>query len=65
MRLTDFWWRMNEHYGPAWAVSYARDTVISGLGGRTIEQALAAGESVKDVWRALCSHDPSIPAILR
>ena len=65
MRLTDFWWRMNEHYGSAWAVSYARDIVISELGGRTIEQALAAGESVKEVWRALCAHDPSIPALLR
>ncbi|HUW78450.1 MAG TPA: DUF3046 domain-containing protein [Candidatus Nanopelagicaceae bacterium] len=65
MRLTDFWWRMNEHYGPAWAASYARDTVISGLGGRTIEQALAAGDSVKDVWRATCIHDPSIPTSLR
>jgi len=56
---------MNEHYGSAWAVSYARDTVISELGGRTIEQALSAGESVKEVWRALCAHDPSIPALLR
>jgi hypothetical protein len=64
MRLTDFWWRMNEHYGSVWALSYAKDTVISGLGGRTIEQALAAGETVKDVWRALCVHDPTIPAIL-
>lgn len=65
MRLTDFWWRMNQHYGPAWAVSYAKDTVISELGGSTIEQALAAGKSVKEVWRAVCIHDSSVPALLR
>ena len=65
MRLTDFWWRMNEHYGSAWAASYARDTVLSELGGRTIEQALTAGEETKDVWRAVCAHDSSIPALLR
>ena len=56
---------MNEHFGPAWAFSYARDTVISELGGRTIEQALEAGESAKDVWRAVCVHDPSVSARLR
>jgi hypothetical protein len=65
MRLTDFWSRLAEHYGEVWATSYAKDTVMSELGGKTIEQALASGMETKAVWRAVCEHDPSIPARLR
>lgn len=65
MRLTDFWSRMEEHYGKAWAGSYAKDTVMSELGGRTIEQAMATGMETKEIWRAVCEHDPSIPGHLR
>ena len=65
MRLTDFWARMEEHYGPVWAHSYAKDVVMAELGGKTIEQALAAGEETKAVWRAVCEHDPSVPSHLR
>jgi Protein of unknown function (DUF3046) len=55
MRLTEFWRRMNEHFGPAYADSFARDHVIAELGGRTVHEALAAGEPAKDVWRAVCA----------
>lgn len=55
MRLTVFWDRMNEHFGESYAPSVARDYVIAELGGRTIEQALADGEPVKKVWRAVCA----------
>ena len=34
----------------------ARDQVIGRLGNRTVHEALAAGESAKDVWRAVCEH---------
>ena len=54
MRLTDFWERMRAELGETYAESYAKDTVIAGLGGRTVEQALAAGEETKTVWRAVC-----------
>ncbi|SDR01456.1 DUF3046 domain-containing protein [Thermostaphylospora chromogena] len=54
MRLTDFWDRMNRHFGEAYAESWARDFVIAELGGRTVMQALAEGESAKTVWRAVC-----------
>jgi hypothetical protein len=54
MRLTDFWARMRAELGEVYAESYARDTVIAELGGRTVEQALAAGEDAKTVWRAVC-----------
>jgi Protein of unknown function (DUF3046) len=54
MRLTEFWRRMNGHFGAAYADSFARDHVLAELGGRTVHEALAAGEPAKDVWRAVC-----------
>jgi Protein of unknown function (DUF3046) len=45
---------MEHHLGPAYADSWARDQVIAGLSGRTVHQALAAGEDPKLVWRAVC-----------
>lgn len=53
VRLTDFWERMHRAFGPH-AESLARYHVFSQLGGRTVEQALAAGESTKVVWRGVC-----------
>ncbi len=44
---------MNRHLGEGYAASWARDTHLAGLDGRTVEQALAAGEPAKDVWRAV------------
>ncbi|CAL9580079.1 DUF3046 domain-containing protein [Streptomyces albus] len=54
MRLTDFWQRMADHFGAAYADSFAHDFVMSGLGGRTVHEALAAGWDAKDVWRVVC-----------
>ena len=65
MRLTEFWRRMDEYLGSSWSRSFAADVVLSELNGRTIDQALAAGEDAKEVWRALCRHDPRVPAHLR
>jgi hypothetical protein len=56
MRLTDFWARMSEQFGPAYAESLARDHVIAGLGSRTVTQALADGDDAKLVWRAVCDE---------
>ena len=55
MRQTDFWARMERRFGSAYAESYARDMVLSHLGGRTVVEALEQGEDVKDVWRAVCA----------
>lgn len=55
MRLTIFWERMAEHFGAGYADSFARDHVMTELGGRTVHQALEAGWEAKDVWRAVCS----------
>jgi hypothetical protein len=54
VRLTDFWGRMERRFGPAYAASYASDQVLQALGGRTVREALAAGEDPKLVWRAVC-----------
>ena len=54
MRLTAFWERMRAQFGESYAESVAKDYVIAGLGDRTVNQALADGEDVKAVWRAVC-----------
>ncbi|NGO69603.1 DUF3046 domain-containing protein [Streptomyces boncukensis] len=55
MRLTVFWQRMAEHFGEAYADSFARDHVMSELGGRTVREALDSGWEARDVWRAVCA----------
>ena len=46
---------MDEQFGSTYAQSVAKDYVIAGLGGRTVMQALADGENVKLIWRAVCA----------
>jgi hypothetical protein len=46
---------MDEQFGSVYAQSVAKDYVLAGLGGRTIMQALAEGEDVKAIWRAVCA----------
>jgi hypothetical protein len=53
MRLTEFWSRMREQFGDVYAESVAKDFVLSGLGDRTVNKALADGEDAKLVWRAV------------
>ena len=47
---------MQTRFGPAYADSVARDQIIRGLGDRTAQEALAAGEDPKAVWLAVCEH---------
>jgi hypothetical protein len=53
VRLTEFWRRLEEVLGPAYARSWATDHVITGLGGRTVVQAIDAGVDTVDIWRAV------------
>lgn len=54
MRHTEFWQRMEEALdSSAYARTWARQQVLASLGGRTVEEALAAGEPPKSVWRAV------------
>ena len=45
---------METQFGDHYADSYARDQVLRELGGRTVYEALGAGDDVKSVWRAVC-----------
>lgn len=66
MRHSDFWRRMEEVFGPGYATSVARDHVLAQLGGRTIVEALDAGEHTLVVWRAVVAAYPErVPARLR
>jgi Protein of unknown function (DUF3046) len=56
MRLTEFWARMDRALGPAYAKTWAETQVIAELDGRTVAEALDAGESAKTVWRAVWQH---------
>lgn len=53
MRLTVFWDRMNSQFGTEYAASVAQDYVLAGIGGRTVNQALADGVPVKSIWQAV------------
>jgi len=65
VRLTDFWARLEEVFGRAYAQSVAHDQVLTELGGRTIEQALGAGVETVVVWRAVVAAYPErVPARL-
>jgi hypothetical protein len=44
---------MERHLGPAYSRTWAREHVLAGLDGRTVEQALAEGETPKSVWRVV------------
>lgn len=53
MRHTEFWARMDDALGAAYARSWADSFVIGELGGRTAVEALEAGVSPKEVWAAV------------
>ncbi|MEU0785292.1 DUF3046 domain-containing protein [Streptomyces sp. NPDC006173] len=55
MRLTVFRQRMADHFGAGYADTFARDHVMTELGGRTVNEALDAGWEAKDVWRVVCA----------
>ncbi len=66
MKLSDFWSRLEQVFGPAYAPSVARDQVLPQLGGRTIDEALDAGDRIVDVWRAVVAAYPDrVPSRLR
>lgn len=56
MRITVFRRRMAEEFGAVRAEMLAKDHVLSGLGGRTADEALAAGVSAKEVWQQVCAE---------
>jgi len=55
VRLTEFWRRMEQRFGPVYARSVAADYRLP-LVGSTVDQALAAGVEPKDIWKAVCAE---------
>ena len=66
MKMTDLWTRLGQTFGSAYAASVANDQVLTQLGDRTINQALAEHVEVQTVWRAVVAAYPDrVPARLR
>ena len=45
---------MDARFGERYSRSVAQDLVIAGLGGRTVDVAVAEGMALKAVWVAVC-----------
>jgi len=58
VRLTDFWARLEQTFGPAYSRSIAADYSFAELGGRTIDQAIAQGVETITIWRAVVAAYP-------
>ena len=55
---------MRAQFGETYAASVAKDYVLTGLGSRTVDQALADGMDPKIVWQAV-SEAFDVPERLR
>lgn len=64
MRHTELWARMEAALGAGYARHWARQTVLTELGGRTPQEALDDGTSPKEVWAAVWSA-LELPAVDR
>jgi hypothetical protein len=53
VKHTEFWARMEDALGRDYARSWASMFVLTDLGGRTVDEALAAGVPPKRVWQAV------------
>jgi hypothetical protein len=66
VRLTDFWARLEQAFGAAYARSMAADHSFADLGDRTIEQSIADGVDTTTIWRAVVAAYPDrVPSGLR
>ncbi len=53
VKHSEFWLRMEQHFGRAYARVWADSHVMRELDGRTAVEALEEGETPKTVWRAV------------
>ena len=63
MRITELRSRMFDYFPDS--DTYARDIVHSELGGRTVNEALKAGDEPGDIWKAVVKHNPEMPLKFR
>jgi hypothetical protein len=61
MRLSEFRQLVDDEFGGAYARVLVPDLVLTELGGRTAERALADGAEPREVWLALCA-ETDVPA---
>jgi hypothetical protein len=66
VRLTDFWERLEQSFGSAYARSIAADHAFAALGGRTIDESITQGIETATIWRAVVAEYPDrVPSRLR
>ncbi|KNH17104.1 histidine kinase [Arthrobacter sp. ZBG10] len=54
MRISDYWRLMDDEFGAGYSRVLGNTLVLAGVGGRTAQQALAAGVEPRKVWLAMC-----------
>jgi hypothetical protein len=54
VRISDFWRLMDDEFGAGYSRVLSSSLVLAGVGGRTADQALAAGIPPRQVWLAMC-----------
>ena len=54
MKVSEFRLAVDEEFGDLQGRVLVKELVVDELGGRTAEEALAAGVPTRDIWVALC-----------
>lgn len=54
MRRSEFWYAVSQEFGDSYGKVVVADLVIAELGDMTAAEALAGGQSAREVWLALC-----------
>nr|WP_194241356.1 DUF3046 domain-containing protein [Galbitalea soli] len=52
--MSEFWLAVSDEFGEAYGRVVTSDLVLEEIGGRTAQQAIAAGTSPREIWLALC-----------
>ena len=56
--MTDFWERLEQAFGAAYARSLAADYSFAELGDLTINEAITQGVETATIWRAVVDEYP-------
>jgi hypothetical protein len=54
MRISEYWRLMDDEFGAGYSRVLSSTLALAGVGGRTADQALAAGVEPRKVWLAVC-----------
>jgi len=57
MRKSEFDRAVDDEFGQAYGRVVTRDLVLQALGDTTADEAIAQGQSPRDVWIALCEAE--------